>query len=173
MTPRKLSGLKPRDQINVPDERHGAFVHPETLEPITFDDHYKEVEALTLSSAVPFQVVDAFDRARNAFLYSWFAYELGSLAEMQGYAALEMALRMRFNCQAGKRAPGLYGLLNKAITEGIVQDRQSRFKGGIASFVSAMRNTWGHGTDNLLDPSMTIRSLQLSAELINQLFPTT
>jgi hypothetical protein len=171
MTPRKLSGLKPRDQINVPDERHRAFVHPDTLEPITFDDHYREAEALALSSAVPFQVVDAFDRARNAFLYSWFAYELGSLAEMQGYAALEMALRMRFNYQAGKRAPGLYHLLSKAVTEGVVLDPQSRVKSGIASFVSAMRNTWGHGTDNLLDPSMTIRSLRLSADLINQLFP--
>jgi hypothetical protein len=172
MTPRKLSGLKPRDQINVPDERHRAFAHPDTLEPITFDDHYKEVEALTLSPAVPFQVIDAFDRARNAFLYSWFAYELGSLAEMQGYAALEMALRMRFNYQAGRRAPGLHNLLSKAITEGMVLDPQFNFKGGIASFVSAMRNTWGHGTDNLMDPSTTIRSLQLSADLINQLFPT-
>ena len=172
MTPRKLSGLKPRDQIHVPDERHRAFVHPDTLEPITFDDHYSGVEALKLSSVVPFQVIDAFDRARNAFLYSWFVYELGSLAEMQGYAALEMALRMRFNCQAGKRAPGLYSLLSKAITEGIILDPQSRIKGGIASFVSSMRNTWGHGTDNVLDPSMTIRSLQLSAGLINQLFPT-
>jgi hypothetical protein len=166
-----LSGLKPRDQINVPDERHRSFVHPDTLEPITFDDHYKEVEALTLSAAVPSQVIDAFDRARNALVYSWFAYELGSLAEMQGYATLEMALRMRFNYRAGKRAPGLHNLLSKAIAEGIVVNRQSRAKGGIAYFVSAMRNIWGHGTDNLLDPSMTLQSLQLSADLINQLFP--
>src|SRR6266481_1854267 len=133
MTLRKLPGLKPKDQINVPDERQRAFVHPDTLEPITFEHHYKEVEEVTLSPTAPVEVIDAFDRARNAFLYSWFVYELGSLAEMQGYSTLELALRIRFKIRAGKRAPGLNELLGKAITQGIVFDPQSHLKGGIAS----------------------------------------
>jgi hypothetical protein len=171
MTLRKLPGLKPRDQINVPDERQRAFVHPETLDPITFEHHYKEVEAVTLSPTAPFEVIDAFDRARNAFLYSWFVYELGSLTEMQGYSTLEMALRIRLRIPVGGRAPGLNNLLSDAIAQGIVSDPQSHLKGGIPYFISSMRNTWGHGTDNLLDPSTPIHALQLSANLINQLFP--
>jgi hypothetical protein len=171
MTFRKLPGLKPRGQINVPDERQRAFVHPDTLEPITFEHHYEEVEAVTLSSTAPLEVIDAFDRARNAFLYSWFVYELGSLAEMQGYSTLELALRIRLKIPAGKRAPGLSDLLSDAIAQGIVLDPQSHLKGGIASVISTMRNTWGHGTDNLLDPNTTIQALRRSADMINQLFP--
>ena len=146
-------------------------MHPETLEPITFEHHYKEVEAVTISATAPVEVIDAFDRARNAFLYSWFVYELGSLAEMQGYSTLEMALRIRMKIRPGKKVSGLSYLLNDAIAQGIVTDSQSHFEGGIAYFISKMRNTWGHGTDNLLDPSATIQALRLSADLINQLFP--
>jgi hypothetical protein len=138
MTSRKLPGLKPRDQINVPDERHRAFVRLETLEPVTFEQHYEEVEAITLSAAAPLEVIDAFDRARNAFLYSWFVYELSSLAEMQAYATLEMALRMRFKIPAGKNAPGLNGLLGKAISQGVISDPHAHLKGGIAYSVSAI-----------------------------------
>src|SRR5689334_14474732 len=61
---RNLPGLKPRDQIHVPDERHRAFAHPNTLEPVTFEQHYKDVEAIALSPVAPLEVTDAFDRAR-------------------------------------------------------------------------------------------------------------
>jgi hypothetical protein len=169
---RKLPGLKPKDQINRADERQRAFAHPETLEPIAFDQHYADVESITLSTTTPFEVIEAFDRARNAWLYSRFVYELSSLAEMQAYATLEMALRIRLGIKGGKRTPGLSKLLEMAIEQGLIIDPQAHLKGGIAFTISKLRNIWQHGTDNLLTPSMALETIQLSAQLINQLFPS-
>ena len=162
--------LKPFHQITVPDERHRWFSHPETLEPITLELHYQDVERITLSEAVPPDVVEAFDRSRNAFVYAWFVYELLALAHMQAYASLELALRKRFGIPSGKNAPSLSRLLQRAVTEKLVVDPQAHHKGGIASFVSSIRNMWGHGTNTLLDPGQTIDALRMTANIINRLF---
>jgi hypothetical protein len=56
------------------------------------------------SDAVGGTVGSQFDKARHAFIYSWFAYDLVSLAEQQGYQTLELALREKLPADERKRA---------------------------------------------------------------------
>jgi hypothetical protein len=166
-----LPGLKPLHQLTVPDERHQYFVRPDTLDPIAVEDHHADVAAVTISAAAPFEVREAFDRARNALLYGWYVYELGSLAESQAYSTLEMALRMRLGVKGGKGAPGLKLLLVRARDDGLLPHVDHRRVDHLIELVAHLRNTWNHGTSNLHDPGTTLSMLRTTADLINDLFP--
>jgi len=91
--------LKPLVDLTAADSRFENIVRldPATgqIFPMTIGDHYAMIEEISLSDTVPQDIRTAFDRARNAFLYAWFSYELTTLAQAQAYAALEMALRER------------------------------------------------------------------------------
>lgn len=78
-----------------------------------------------IAKQVPERIRNEFDKARNAFLYSWFSYELATLAEHQSFATLEMALREKLTERdpAFSAPGGLRKLLNSAkerelLTEG-------------------------------------------------------
>lgn len=66
---------------------------------MTLEDMRAPVAPLELSEQVPEAIRDQFDKARHAFIYSWFSYDLATLAEQQSYAVLEMALRERYRAE--------------------------------------------------------------------------
>jgi hypothetical protein len=112
--------LKPFDQVTVSDERY-RFVSGRTGLPITAAEHHDWVATITLCEAAPAEVVEAFDRARNAFVYSWFVCELASLAEAQALFSLEFALRLRLGFAAGAKGPSLQALLTRAVAVGVLR----------------------------------------------------
>lgn len=59
----------------------------------TLDDHYGAIEQVQLHRGVPEQVAQAFENARNVFLYAFFAHRLIMVAELQVRISVEFALR--------------------------------------------------------------------------------
>jgi len=89
---------------------------------MTLTQHHQALSALTLHEGVPAEVRELYETARNAALYSHFAYRLMQLAEMTAFAAFEMALRwyaklLRPDLFEGGRQPTL-GRLTKAASKG-------------------------------------------------------
>ena len=89
--------LKPPSELLEPDPRHVTEVVfcPATglLRPAEVADLHAAVASIELTAAAPAMIREQFDLARHAFVYSWFVYELATLAEKQAYATVEMALR--------------------------------------------------------------------------------
>ncbi len=82
--------FRPAADILKPDPRHESEVlHNEATggtRAATAADWHTLIAKIELAPNVPQQIREEFDKARNAFLYSWFSYELASLAELQGLA---------------------------------------------------------------------------------------
>ena len=95
--------LKPIASLCKPDERFQSLsFHDENnglIRPIRADDLHNDVSTIKLSSSIPTEIRYQFDVARNAYLYSWFVYDLVILAEQQTYIVLEMALKHRMRSE--------------------------------------------------------------------------
>ena len=107
--------------------------------PISLEEHYQAVSGISLGPGVPADISETFDRARNAFLYGWFVYELGSVAELQAFSTLELALRFRLGVGAKAQSPGLYKLIKQAVDEDILKDDNANRQQTLATLVSALR----------------------------------
>jgi hypothetical protein len=142
-------------------------------------DLHRLVQPIELSAKVPAHIREQFDTARNAFVYSWFVYELATLAEQQAYAALEMGLCYRLDPTAAPnttRSPGLRRLLDQAIAKGLLTRSEfDRSSGGMTmnqlDFMLMSRNHVMHGNVHLL-PQGTPSMLETCADVLNKLFAT-
>src|SRR3546814_15586324 len=74
--------LKSVDQVLKPDPLVASTCGRDGRAPLTVEEHHYAVAQITLSNSVPAVADEAFDRARNAFLYACFSYDLGALAEI-------------------------------------------------------------------------------------------
>src|SRR3546814_1285552 len=81
--------LKSVDQVLKPDPLVASTCGRDGRAPLTVEEHHYAVAQITLSNSVPAVAGEAFDRARNAFLYAWFSYDLGALAEAQAIRSEE------------------------------------------------------------------------------------
>jgi hypothetical protein len=81
---------------------------------------------------VPEKVRVQFETARNLMLYTWFVFEFQTIAELQAYASLELALRERLGNPTRKVRNGkvlplmLADLLDKAVGAGLFVPEQLR-----------------------------------------------
>lgn len=148
--------------------------------PICLQDMRSMVAPIQLTPGVPPSIREQFDIARNAFVYSWFVYEFATLAEQQGYAVLEMALRHRLDPAAPPnttRSPGLAKLLKTAITRGWLSEADFQIPsisgaGGTMcslDLIPLFRNHVMHGNIQLM-PQGTPEVLRLCADIMNKLF---
>src|SRR3546814_18114541 len=94
--------LKSVDQVLKPDPLVASTCGRDGRAPLTVEEHHYAVAQITLSNSVPAVAGEAFDRARNAFLYAWFSYDLGALAEAQAIFSVELALRRSEEGREGK-----------------------------------------------------------------------
>jgi len=89
--------LKRAEDLLKPDLRFrntvGGITGDGRTRHMAITDLHEEMLPLELLAEVPPVIREQFDRARHAFIHSWFVYDLVPLAEQQGYQALEMALR--------------------------------------------------------------------------------
>jgi hypothetical protein len=158
--------LKSVNEINLPDPRYRCTVGP-TGAPMTPADQHESVAAIQLHERVPLRVAEVFDRARNAFIYAWFVYEFGALAEAQAYFTLEFALRERMKVADDRNAPTLRPLLDMAVARGLLKDDPWHAGPGLAFVVPLLRNSWAHGTDAIHEPAMSLKVIAICADLIN------
>lgn len=171
--------LKPLVEVFDADPRYHNMVvgtPPSDIRFMSLDDHHGFIAAITLSGHVPAGVRIAFERARNAFLYAWFVYDLTPLAQSQGYAALEMALRDRIGPRSnGTKWGGLGPLIDEARRRGlfdglVLPDSNPADFDHIVLLARMLRNELAHGSEHLSIPGMALRSLEDCALLINHLF---
>jgi len=89
--------FKPFEEILLADPRHEfIMILSETgIRRTTLVELYNDISTVELLGNVPKDVRILFDTAKNLVLYSWFVYEFITVAEMQAYSTLELALKSR------------------------------------------------------------------------------
>lgn len=109
--------LKPLDQIYEPDERQLSFA-------ASLEERHAALDEIVLNEAVPLDVRQLFETAKNLTLYSWFVYRFHQVSELVSFSALEMALRERYIAEnpidkksKNTRPLSLHNLLQHAIKE--------------------------------------------------------
>lgn len=173
--------LKLLSSLHEPDERFRQLAfHDQAaghIRPICADDLHNEVSPIELSSAVPSEVRYQFDVARNAYLYSWFVYDIVILAEQHCYIVLEMALRHRARSEGLSGTSTLKPYLQEAIKRGWLRKDDLDIPGAPGSrpmsFLSELprlRNRLLHGNVHL-SPEFTLMIMRKCAELLNKLYP--
>jgi hypothetical protein len=178
--------LKPFDQILNSDARFrdmvGGLDETGAIRMMEITDLYALMEPLELHSGVPPDIREQFDKARHAFVYSWFAYDLVSLAEQQGYQTLELALREKLPEAERKKADekrwGLGKLLERAVAHHwltradfeVPPAHPGAAKICFLDVIAMFRNELAHGSRNLF-PNGSLEMLKLCVEILNALFP--
>jgi hypothetical protein len=172
--------LKSLPTIYEPDDRfrHLSF-HDQAaghIRPLCAGDLYNDVSPIELSSAVPPDVRNQFNVARNAYLYSWFVYDLAMLAEQHSYIVLEMALRHRAKSEGLSRDSTLKPYLQLAIKRGWLRKEDLDIPGVSGSHpmsflkeLPKLRDSLLHGNVRL-SPEFTLIMMKKCAELINKLY---
>jgi hypothetical protein len=162
--------LKSKHEILVVDPRFSVLDDKHVLgrRLSIVEEHYEQVEAISLTGSAPLDVRVAFDRARNAFVYAWYCYELLVVCEMQAFAALELALRLRLHVLESSKNGGLDHLFRRATQENVLPALENR---RVAKLI-ALRNKLAHGHLEIHTPKMALQLLSQCAAIIDQLFAT-
>src|SRR5258706_5303251 len=122
--------LKPLDQVQLPDQRF-AFMVLHNLDrerPFELADLHERLSSWPFSKGVPENVKVQFETAKNLMLYAWFVFEFQTVAELQAFGALELALRQRLGSPtkshpkktSSAKPLMLFDLLAKAVDEGLI-----------------------------------------------------
>jgi hypothetical protein len=118
-----------------------------------------------------------FDVARNAYVYSWFVYDLVILAEAHCYIVLEMALKHRAKSEGRTRGLVLKPYLQLALKQGWLRKEDLEIAGPPTarpmSFLvelPKLRDRLLH-RDLHLSPDFTLLMMRKCAELLNKLYP--
>lgn len=162
--------LKPVEELTQPDPLVATTSGQGGSQPLTVKEHHEAVAEIRLVASIDKPVHVAFDRARNAFLYAWFSYDLGALAEAQALFSVELALRSRLKTES-EDVRGLSNLIGKAIKLGLIRENPQGTPSKAMVF-RMMRNEWAHGSDHIHTPAATLNVLQACADLINEAFGT-
>ena len=115
-------------------------------------------------------------KARHAFIYSWFAYDLVSLAEQQGYQTLELALREKLPPDERKKADDKRWTLDTLFKRALAHHWLVRSdfydpdtKICLLDFIPRLKNELAHGSTKLF-PGGSHIMLKPCAEILNKLF---
>lgn len=184
--------LKLLSEAGLPDPRwEYRFTYPAT----GIEWLHHRITPIRLHAGVPKVVQTQFETARNLMLYAWFVYEFQTVAEMQVFATLDHALKLRL-AVLDKKSPGLAGLLRSASKKGFLLEarekaharmcerQRGQWPGSqpspvtppgewfqqIVDSIPDSRNYLAHGGPQL-DLTTSLSHLELCADLINSLFP--
>jgi hypothetical protein len=113
----------------------------------TLEQLHQDMRKLELPEYVPASVRRCHDGLRNAYVYSYFSYDLLTLAASQTFPCLELALRLRIGDQFegrvdrnGKARPVMLGeLLETAKAQQLIS--------GDISWINPLRKMFAHGSD--------------------------
>lgn len=112
-----LDPLKPLADVLIPDDRWQLFSR-------TLEGHHALIFDIQLNETVPEEVRQHFENARNAWLYSFFAYRLLTVALTTVHTACETAVRARAKQESlpGWNKKPLFLLLDAAIANRWIVD---------------------------------------------------
>jgi len=144
----------------------------------TIQDMYDDVAGLTLTEVVPADIRNQFDLARNTYVYSWFDYEIVTLAEMHAYTVFEMAIRRRAQVENSGLKPKatMRVAIDHARKMGWLKNEDFGFveTGGtpfpVLDLVVMIRNDLMHGKPHLY-PFGSLSALENCFNAIRILFP--
>ncbi|NTA14282.1 hypothetical protein [Agrobacterium tumefaciens] len=137
----------------------------------SLEELYDDMCRFNLPQQVPDTVRRSHDAIRHAYIYSYYSYDLLTVAAAQTFPCLELALRERIGSQfvgrldrKGKprHAPMLDELLKSAKNQGLIS---ADVKG-----LSHLRNMFAHGTSAVLNPPMFLAPFELITETIAEMF---
>jgi hypothetical protein len=137
----------------------------------TLEALHDDMRKLEVPAFVPEGVRGCHDAVRHAYIYSYFSYDLLTLAAAQTFPCLELALRecigVRFVGRTNKKGkpmppPMLDELLRAAKAQGLIS---ADIEG-----LSRLRNMFAHGSDAVLNPPMFLIPFELVTFTIGELF---
>ena len=191
-----MEDFKLFQEILEPDPRQkfwGVMTAQGAFRSLTLEDFHETAKAIELHEGVPEDIRNHFQTARHLQIYSFFCYPFHVSAMMHAYASAEFALKLK----AGTPEGGFKRLLKTGVREGWIRDDgfkvvqwqkerlesdtelDSETEGSPAlkgyceilyDSLPFLRNELMHGASFLHNSSAT--TLQICADLINQLFPT-
>jgi len=89
---------------------------------ITLEDHHGRFSRVRVNEDVPEEVQNGIAIASNLYIYSWFVYSFGPVAELQCLATLELALRHRSAKSDLSKWPRFRDLFSDAVEQGLLVD---------------------------------------------------
>ncbi|MGR9145666.1 hypothetical protein ACU8MP_25355 (plasmid) [Rhizobium leguminosarum] len=132
-------------------------------------DLHADMMKLELPVTVPANIGRVHDAVRHAYLYSYYSYDLLTLAAAEAFPCLEFALRERLDglgipitSSKSGRPLMLSDLLKVAKTHNLI--------GSEIDYIAPMRNMFAHGSGAILNPPMVLTTLQLVTLLIAEMF---
>lgn len=164
-------------------------------ESLTVEGMLSHLEGTELHGGVDKDVAIHFETTRNLYLYSFYNYRFGMVAEMHAYASIELALKEQLPSHRIKvkrddgRDKNLDTLLTQAFKEGVLQpnlfhdysrltqnmtEEAPKDKKYIENFKKRLtdsRNRQMHGSTSLLPPWVYgLHVIKTASDLINQLY---
>lgn len=147
---------------------HIVRVENRKTEPISGDDWAEFFLGPQLSSNVPSEVVELFEVARGVMCYGYFFYPLYTVGNEQLYRVLDAALAHRCD---GLGAPNRFNTFSKRILWLSDQNVISNKRRIQWEATRQLRNSSSHAVrQSICDPTAAARSVDIAAELINELF---
>jgi hypothetical protein len=135
---------------------------------------HDDMSRMELPQGVPDAVRRCHDALRHTYIYSYYSYDLLTVAAAQTFPCLELALRERLGSQfvgrvdrKGKARP--LPMLDELLRAAKAQNLISADVDGL----NHLRNMFAHGTDAVLNPPMFLIPFQLVTETIAELFAST
>lgn len=115
---RPEDALKEVDQICTVDLRNRH---------ISVEKWHKRIADIRLNKAVPLDVKQVFEISKNIALYAYFSYRLHQSAEIIGFTALELALKLKYEREKERlkgttKPKNLFEFMKLALAKGWVQD---------------------------------------------------
>ena len=159
--------LKSADNLRSPDpysSGEAGFIGS------TLEQLHQDMSKLALPNSVPDSVRRYHDGIRNAYIYSYFSYDLLTLAASQTFPCLELALRLRVGApfegrvdRDGRPRPAMFGELLE-----VAQDQ--KLLSGDITWIKPLRNMFAHGSDTVLNAPMFLSPFEAATGMIAQLF---
>jgi hypothetical protein len=137
----------------------------------TLEQLHQDMSRLELPGYVPDSVRRCHDGVRNAYIYSYYSYDLLTLAAAQTFPCLELALRLRIGDQfegrvdrKGKARPPamLPELLETAKAQGLIS--------GEISWINPLRKMFAHGSDAVLNAPIFLSPFEAVTSMIVEIF---
>ena len=136
----------------------------------TLEGLHHDMSKLELPAVVSDRVRRCHDAIRHAYIYSYFSYDLLTLAASQTFACLELALRERIGGQFAGRT-NKRGKPNPPMLDELLKlAKEQKLISSDIEYLSTLRNTYAHGSDAVLNPPLFMIQLEVVTQIIRELF---
>lgn len=136
----------------------------------TLEELHRDMSKLELPATVPDGVRKCHDALRHAYIYSYFSYDLLTLAASQTFPCLELALRERIGGQFAERK-NKRGKPNPPMLDELLKSaKEQKLISLNIEYLSTLRNMYAHGSDTVLNPPLFWTQLEVVTLIIQELF---